>query len=144
MKVKDSGQGIYGSKYGTCHDCYVDEGEIHDLGCDMEECPVCGGQAITCFEHCVNSDGTLRDSFANGKRYPLVISPVHCAMCLEPWPNFFSVPDEEWDRVVPPSLRDKVICKPCYGKIRSWGEEKEELTFDDIMLVLQARAGIPA
>jgi hypothetical protein len=34
-----------------CHDCNCKEGEIHQLGCDMERCPWCGGQLITC--HCV-------------------------------------------------------------------------------------------
>jgi len=32
----------------TCHDCGVKEGEIHQLNCDMESCPFCGGQLITC------------------------------------------------------------------------------------------------
>jgi len=32
----------------TCHDCGVKEGEIHQRGCDMEKCPFCGGQLITC------------------------------------------------------------------------------------------------
>ncbi len=32
----------------TCHDCGAKEGELHDFGCDMERCPFCGGQLITC------------------------------------------------------------------------------------------------
>jgi hypothetical protein len=31
-----------------CHDCGVKEGEIHQRGCDMERCPFCGDQLITC------------------------------------------------------------------------------------------------
>ena len=31
-----------------CHDCNVMEGEIHKDGCDMERCPFCGGQLISC------------------------------------------------------------------------------------------------
>ena len=31
-----------------CHDCRVVKGEFHVPGCDVEECPVCGGQLITC------------------------------------------------------------------------------------------------
>jgi hypothetical protein len=31
-----------------CHDCRVFKGEFHVPGCDMEECPVCGEQLISC------------------------------------------------------------------------------------------------
>lgn len=32
----------------TCHDCGVPLGGYHHAWCDMEQCPVCGGQAISC------------------------------------------------------------------------------------------------
>src|SRR5665647_411105 len=35
-------------KKARCHDCGVSEGEIHEYGCDMEVCPFCGGQLISC------------------------------------------------------------------------------------------------
>lgn len=31
-----------------CHDCWAKEGELHTPGCDMERCPFCGGQLISC------------------------------------------------------------------------------------------------
>jgi ribosomal protein L7/L12 len=31
-----------------CHDCYVNHGEFHVFGCDVERCPKCGGQQIGC------------------------------------------------------------------------------------------------
>lgn len=31
-----------------CHDCGVAAGGLHHPGCDMEECPRCGGQLIGC------------------------------------------------------------------------------------------------
>jgi hypothetical protein len=40
--------------YGMCHDCGAKYGEIHDYGCDMEECPVCHGQFMGCTEKCID------------------------------------------------------------------------------------------
>ena len=46
----------YGSEPGSdsdtlpayCHDCFVPLGGFHHAGCDMEACPECGGQLISC------------------------------------------------------------------------------------------------
>ena len=32
----------------NCHDCAASIGEFHVPGCDVEECPNCGGQMIGC------------------------------------------------------------------------------------------------
>lgn len=32
----------------TCGDCDVRKGQLHVVGCDIEECPACGTQAISC------------------------------------------------------------------------------------------------
>ena len=31
-----------------CGDCAVEEGRVHELGCDMERCPFCGRQLMSC------------------------------------------------------------------------------------------------
>jgi hypothetical protein len=31
-----------------CDDCGAQRGALHKLGCDLEPCPRCGGQAISC------------------------------------------------------------------------------------------------
>lgn len=37
-----------------CHDCGVQPGNLHHLGCDWEECPYCGDQLISC--GCLDDD----------------------------------------------------------------------------------------
>jgi len=38
----------YGGPDRRCHDCNVTRGGFHHAGCDMERCPRCGGQLISC------------------------------------------------------------------------------------------------
>ncbi len=38
----------YGDDNQRCHDCNVKRGGIHHPGCDMERCPKCKGQLISC------------------------------------------------------------------------------------------------
>jgi hypothetical protein len=40
---------IHGIKTATrCADCNIEYGGFHHLGCDMEVCPKCDGQLISC------------------------------------------------------------------------------------------------
>lgn len=120
-----------------CHDCGAREGEIHELGCDMESCPFCGGQLLSC-DCCYeklgidHSEGTWTYKHGltkkQGKawlallqkkgRIPYILWPVICARCGCLWPDLFMVSKVEWCRYIEPRERDKVLCRPCYDKIK--------------------------
>lgn len=38
----------YGGPAERCHGCGARKGYYHHAGCDMEQCPICGKQAIGC------------------------------------------------------------------------------------------------
>lgn len=42
----------------ACHDCAVVKGEFHVPGCDVEECPLCDNQLISCGCFDEAEDGT--------------------------------------------------------------------------------------
>lgn len=42
------GEGDEDLDFAQCDDCGVPRRELHMLGCDLEPCPRCGGQAISC------------------------------------------------------------------------------------------------
>jgi hypothetical protein len=113
-----------------CGDCGVLEGELHELGCDMEWCPFCGYQLISC-DCCYNllkvDDWLTKEQQEQWKRLlidkgrvPFVVYPNMCAKCGVLWPEMFKVPDEEWNRYVEIQQRDKMLCKSCYDQIRTW------------------------
>lgn len=100
-------------KKAICHDCGAKAGELHQLGCDMERCPICGKQLITCFDHFpLVKTGEYQ-------RIPYIQPLVYCGACGTTFPEFFSVPDEEWDKFVIPPLQDEVICRPCYDEMKA-------------------------
>ena len=41
-----------------CHDCGILSGRFHHIGCDMERCPKCKGQFISC--DCKKQDFVLK------------------------------------------------------------------------------------
>ena len=130
-----------------CHDCGVEEGRLHRFGCDMERCPFCGKQLITC--NCVYEKLNLydknkydvstaylpKDIYENGLteqqdwnwlsilivkgRVPYVVYPYLCAMCGYLYPEMFKVPDEEWQHYIQIDKQKDILCFNCYNDIKN-------------------------
>jgi hypothetical protein len=134
----------------TCHDCGVREGEIHQMGCDMERCPFCGRQLISCdciykklelfdYEKYPNTHGLHPDIYNHGPtndqwmewlsmlyqvgRVPYIVYPNICRRCGELWPEMFMVPDEEWEHYIEKQYRKDMLCWDCYSKIKQMIDE---------------------
>ena len=118
-------------KLSKCHDCGVTEGQIHELGCDNESCPFCGGQLLGC--DCFDAElkakyGEMDDNEYDEKwveyldlkgRTPYIEYPVICAKCGQINPEFFSVPDEEWKKNIEQRMQNTVICLECFEHIKT-------------------------
>lgn len=64
--VKYGDKGDWGeneTEESLCGDCGAKEGEYHLDGCDIERCPVCYGQLISCGcgeVYCIDDDKTAK------------------------------------------------------------------------------------
>jgi hypothetical protein len=132
----------------TCHDCGAEEGDFHVPRCDMERCPFCKGQLITC--DCRYEKLGLYDSSKYGIETSHLPPNIYeeglaseqqekwsdileekglvpyircggyiCALCGSRDDAFFMVPDEEWEQQIPKELQEEIICKSCYENIDS-------------------------
>jgi len=127
------------AKRKTCGDCGTKEGQLHILGCDMEGCPFCGNQLISC--QCVYkklgidiSPGSWAYShglteaqqndweklLSDKGRIPFILYPNLCAKCGTLWPEMFVVPDAEWKHYIEPQMRREMLCEACYIQIKAW------------------------
>ena len=121
----------------TCHDCGVKEGQIHELGCDMERCPFCSHQLLSC-DCCYEklgidcSEGTYvynnglneqqqiqwEQRLAIKGRVSYIVYPNICVRCGELWPEMFYVSDEEWRKYIQLDQRREMVCLKCYTEIK--------------------------
>ena len=125
----------------ACGRCRTLEGAVHRYGCDLEACPFCGDQLISCacaFE--ILGIAELLEGIATAPlpwnrltkpqtrkwrailerkgRIPFVLWPNLCARCGTWKIRMFMVPNDEWAAYVEPAQRDKVLCRPCYDEIK--------------------------
>jgi len=50
----------------TCDECEVCPGEFHEVGCDLERCPCCMGQLISCRCTNVEHPGWIKEEDEDG------------------------------------------------------------------------------
>lgn len=100
----------------TCHDCNVKEGELHQMGCDMEICPKCKGQLLSC--DCSNED------IVELGREPYFKIVHTCERCGKIFPDMFKVSDKEWKLICGLTYSlDCILCKECFEFIKNKREE---------------------
>jgi hypothetical protein len=51
-------------------------------------------------------------------RIPYIVYPNLCCRCGTKFPEMFSVPDEVWEKYVAPAERCRILCKPCFERIK--------------------------
>lgn len=115
----------------TCGDCGVDEGMYHEWGCDMEPCPFCDWQLISCDcardQLSVTEDRALtasedirwRGMVWDKGRIRWIHYPLLCCRCGEPYPDMFMVADKDWYWYVQPEKRGELLCRPCFDWIKA-------------------------
>jgi hypothetical protein len=115
-----------------CHDCGIKEGELHKENCDMERCPKCKGQLLSC--DCDIQNISIDEKFfkISGKPYkrePYFLAPNICCKCGEVNPELFMVSKEEWKEVCGISFElDSILCKSCFDFIKNLREGGQNAT----------------
>ena len=120
-----------------CGDCGVSEGQYHILYCEMERCPFCLGQVLSCgcsaydnLEHLdadVNEyNKKILEILEKKGRIPYIYYPHLCAKCRKPWPEFFHVSDDIWKKYIEPDMQGQIICEECFFTIRLFIDNGKE------------------
>ena len=98
-----------------CHDCGCKEGELHNFfpNCDMERCPKCKGQLLSC---CCEDKTLILDK----EREPYFDWVFCCERCGKKMPEMKMVSKEEWEYICGISYpKDCVLCIKCMDYIKT-------------------------
>lgn len=93
-----------------CHDCGASPGELHDLGCDTERCPLCGGQFLQCFHQhrCPTCKEEWIDSecVTDAEGWPTVVTDADRLPWTGIWPGVEECREFGWYSYFDPANRD--------------------------------------
>lgn len=85
-----------------CHDCGVEEGQLHLEGCDMDTCSKCRGQVL------------LHGRCKGAKPEPYFRPCLSCARCGVVFPEFKMVGEKEWKYICGVTYdEDVILCGEC-------------------------------
>lgn len=125
-----------------CHDCAAPEGALHNFFpyCDQEICPLCLEQLCGC------PHVEALEAVEKAGRLPFLYFPCLCAKCGAVDPDFFMVPDGEWQAIIPIPYWHLILCRPCYDHLatlqvkhgtlgHTWGTKRRP-PVDDVTLRL--------
>ena len=101
------------NKKMICADCGCVEGELHDFfpDCDMEICPVCNKQLLSC--------GCDTSAITQDMREPYFEKNFCCARCGKKYPQLKMVPNELWEFICGKTYdKDCILCEDCMKFIK--------------------------
>lgn len=110
-----------------CHDCGCKEGELHNFfpNCDMERCPICNGQLLSC-----NCD---KSKILDSMREPYFDWTFCCKRCGKKMPNMKMVSDDEWEFICGKTYnKEDILCISCMDFITKKRRElKDDLGIEE-------------
>jgi len=95
-----------------CHDCACAEGELHNYFfgngdcCDMERCPLCKGQMLSC--------GCDKSKITQEMREPFFEYTFNCKRCGSGAFCMLMLSNEDWEKLIGISYKQEdILCIEC-------------------------------
>lgn len=123
----------------TCRDCGVFPGELHQPGCDLERCPSCGGQMISC--NCIYTFNGIDPETMEDTHPDIYEHGPTEAMC-EAWDKVWGSRRMRWTGEYPGADQAREFGWYCRMGAHGWepcGPDDEGATEDMNRLVTEGR-----
>ncbi len=127
-----------------CHDCGIEnkKGNIHHMGCDMERCPKCAGQLLSCgcaYDSCDEDCGDWYSKGCDmdhaGSVHMGTPTPTITEGIITDHPIKVQFPkDEELKAENKKLKRELKHLKKAYDRLRAWRKEMLDLMENEILV----------